>query len=176
MGTTARHSQKFQLCLCMLSCKSRSLTGRFDVLDWLASWIVPVFRSLLGAPFLWLRPWRLYRPATFASFRCVEYEPAKRLCQAVRHVMGTSLDSIAGHCLAANSGTKKTAALIAHKGSRAANDGGKGKIPVLRENCHTVFVDVVPSYNHLGPIVTHSHIVGRSCRRLKVVSPRRRLP
>ncbi|OLQ00491.1 hypothetical protein AK812_SmicGene16849 [Symbiodinium microadriaticum] len=93
---------------------------------------------------------------------CVVSKSACDLAGSVRHVLGRSLDSIVGHGLTANFGPRKTAALLAHRGSgsRAARDAvfhkAKGKLRVLREFGSSVDVDVVPSYKHLGSIISFS--------------------
>ena len=93
---------------------------------------------------------------------CVVSDRADGLAQAVRHTMGRSIDSMAGHGLTVNYGPRKTAALMVHRGrgSRIAKDTvfhrGKGKIPVLLEHGGCVQVDVVPSYKHLGSVLTYN--------------------
>ena len=93
---------------------------------------------------------------------CIVSPAAASLSGAVCHVLGRSLDSIVGHGLTANFGPRKTAALLVHSGtgSRAARNavfhGAKGKLLVLREHQSPVKVDVVPTYRHLGSIISFS--------------------
>ncbi|CAE7947003.1 unnamed protein product, partial [Symbiodinium sp. KB8] len=93
---------------------------------------------------------------------CVVAPSALQLEQAVRNTAGRTLDSVAGHGLAANLGPRKTAALLLHRGagSRAARARTfgqlKGKLLVLRENSKPVALDAVPQYRHLGTLLTHT--------------------
>ena len=93
---------------------------------------------------------------------CVVAPSALQLEQAVRNTAGRTLDSVAGHGLAANLGPRKTAALMLHRGAgskaaRARTFGQlKGKLLVLRENSKPVTLDAVPQYRHLGTLLTHT--------------------
>ncbi|CAE7564448.1 unnamed protein product [Symbiodinium necroappetens] len=93
---------------------------------------------------------------------CVVAPSALQLEQAVRNTAGRTLDSVAGHGLAANLGPRKTAALMLHRGAgskaaRARTFGQlKGKLLVLREHSKPVTLDAVPQYRHLGTLLTHT--------------------
>ncbi|CAE7456239.1 unnamed protein product [Symbiodinium sp. CCMP2456] len=93
---------------------------------------------------------------------CVLSRTAGGLTQAVAHVMGRSLDAVASHGLTANFGPRKTAALLVHRGSGAkpARDSlfrrHRAKLVVLREHSGPVWLDAVPSYRHLGSIITYN--------------------
>ena len=93
---------------------------------------------------------------------CVIARSAAHLVGAVSHVMGRSLDAITAHGLSANIGPTKTAALLVHRGrgAKAARDAlfskGRAKITVLREHASPVRLDAVPSYRHLGSILSYN--------------------
>ena len=93
---------------------------------------------------------------------CVVSPDAAGLTAAVAHVTGRSLDAIRGHGLTANIGPRKTAALLVHRGrgAKAARDAlfsrSKGKITVLQENAQPVQLDAVPTYRHLGSVISYN--------------------
>ena len=93
---------------------------------------------------------------------CVVARNAAHLVGAVSHVMGRSLDAITSHGLSANIGPKKTAALLVHRGqgAKAARDAlfckNRAKITVLREYAEPVKLDAVPTYRHLGSIISYN--------------------
>ena len=93
---------------------------------------------------------------------CVVARDAAHLVGAVSHVMGRSLDAITSHGLSANIGPKKTAALLVHRGrgAKAARDAlfcrSRAKITVLCEHSTPVRLDAVPSYRHLGSIISYN--------------------
>ena len=87
---------------------------------------------------------------------------ASLLETAVRNTAGRTLDSIAGHGLAANIGPRKTAALMIHRGAGAKQarervfGALKGRLHVLREHNLPIQLDAVPQYRHLGTLLTHT--------------------
>ena len=91
---------------------------------------------------------------------CVTARDALHLVSAVSHVIGRSLDAITSHSLTANIGPRKTAALLVHrgKGAKAVRDGlfgrDRAKITALCEHSPPVQLDAVPSYRHLGSIIS----------------------
>ncbi|CAE7876696.1 unnamed protein product [Symbiodinium microadriaticum] len=80
---------------------------------------------------------------------------ASLLETAVRNTAGRTLDSIAGHGLAANIGPRKTAALMVHRGAGAKQARErvfgtlKGRLHVLREHDFPIQLDAAPFFQKL---------------------------
>ncbi|CAE7595453.1 unnamed protein product, partial [Symbiodinium sp. CCMP2456] len=91
---------------------------------------------------------------------CIVSSCAAALPQAVRHVAGCSFDALLSHGLKPNVGPTKTSAMLVPIGVGARNTRtqvftqAKGKLPVLCDTIPTVHRDVVPTYRHLGSVLT----------------------
>ena len=86
---------------------------------------------------------------------------ATRIGAAVTEVTATVVDSFEAHGLRANFARTKTAALVAPvgPGARQARRDlffrSKGRLPVLKENSAPSWLELVPSYKHLGTVVDY---------------------
>ncbi|CAE6954209.1 unnamed protein product, partial [Symbiodinium sp. CCMP2456] len=91
---------------------------------------------------------------------CLLARTAGELPTAVQRVAGCNMDVLAGHGLKTNLGPKKTASVIAPAGPGARDTRQRvfsvagGRLPVLRDNGPGVWLQAVPSYKHLGSVIT----------------------
>ena len=97
---------------------------------------------------------------------CAAVQDAMELVKATSHVAANVLNTLYGFGLRPNLGPSKTAAVLAPLGRGAKTVRHdiytlrKSRVPVLLENMASVFLDIVPSYQHLGARVNYAAEMG----------------